>query len=303
MTLLGEYADAQGLLLFPNALPWNMTVVLPTVDDYRKSMPLSRAVGRYENATRTLESISVSDVLFHEFTHGLHHGDQVAAGQRHAPWVVEGLASLFQRCTVRKGRIEVQPGSDLVALQDAVRDKKVHPLTELAAMDHKTFMEDAATCYMQARYVMFQLYREGKLRAFYETYKADYVADPTGMKSLAKTLGKPIKDVDADWRRWVLAQEPPWTPARPPKAHLGVRMGPADGGVRVTGFAPGSAAERAGVLKVNDVIISVAGQATPASRDIVFAVQLCQPGQTVDIEVIRDGRAMTVRQLLGHMME
>jgi serine protease DegS len=99
----------------------------------------------------------------------------------------------------------------------------------------------------------------------------------------------------------VLREEPPWTPAHPPKAHLGVKMQAVEGGVEVLGFLRNSAAERAGRLQIGDVILSVAGQATPLPRDLTAAVQLCRPGETVDIEVIRDGRAMVVKQLLGLM--
>ena len=94
--LLGAYADAQQRLLFPDALQWNVAVVLPTLSDYRRGGPPDDTSGYYNPATRTLTSISMSNVLIHEFTHALHHADQVRAGQRHPVWISEGLATLFQ---------------------------------------------------------------------------------------------------------------------------------------------------------------------------------------------------------------
>jgi hypothetical protein len=280
-----------------------MTVVLPTAADYRKSVRWSKASGMYQGATRTLESISVSDVLLHEFTHGLHHADQVMAGQRHAVWVVEGLASLFQRSTSRDLKITVQPGGDLGPFQETLRQGKAPALADLVAMGPAAFMEKAEACYPTARYLCFYLYRLDKLEAFYEAYKAGYAADRTGAAALEQVLGKPLAEIEKDWQAWVLAQEPPWTPARPPKAHLGVRMEAAEAGVRVTGFLRGSMAERAGALKIDDVILSVAGQATPAPQDLTAAVQSCRPGETVEIEILRRGERTTVRQMLGHVLE
>ena len=301
MGLLGTFADSQRQLLFPRPLPWNVTVVLPTFADYRKPLPRVNAAGHYEAATRVLESISLSDVLLHEFTHALHHADQVRSDQRHAVWICEGLASLFQRSTMREGRLEVLLGRDLAGLQEAVKNRKAPAVAALCAMDQQTFLSDANLCYAQAHYLMFYLNSQGKLKSFYENYKADYAADRTGAAALAKTLGKTLGEAEADWRRWLLEQEPPWTPARPSKALLGVKMEPAEQGVRVAGLIRGSTAESAGQLKVGDTVVSVAGQSTRTPPDLTAAVQTCQPWETIDIEVIRDGRTMLIRQLLSVM--
>jgi hypothetical protein len=301
VALLGSYADQERRALFPEPLLWNMTVVLPTLADYRKSVTQTKVSGYYRQATRTLESISLSDALIHEFTHGLHHSDQASAGQRHPTWVSEGLACLFQRSAIRGGRLEFLPGRDMVVAQQAAGNRKAHSFRQLFAMDHEAFMVDAELCYAEAHYVWFYLYRQGKLREFYDDYKAGYAADPTGVATLAKTLGRSLEEVESDWREWLLRQEPPWTPAHPAKPVLGVRMEAAEAGVLVTGFVPGSVAARAGQIKVGDVVISVAGQSTPTPKDLAAAVQVCQPGETVDVEVIRGDQVMSVKQLLSLM--
>lgn len=297
--MLGPYADAQRSLLFPAPFRWNVTIILPTLRDYRKSRPPAEVSGYYQPATRTLTSMSLSDVLVHEFTHALHHSDQVQVDQRHPVWISEGLATLFQRSRVRAGKIELLPDAGLAVLQESVRQNRVPSLAALCAMDREAFSLDAEACYPHARYVMLYLHRNGKLREFYETYKSHYASDLMGVKALEATLGKPLGEIESDWCRWVLELEPPWKPARPPKTHLGIRMRRVPEGVQVDTFLPGSVAERAKVLQVNDIIISVAGNATPTAQKLAEAVGSCNPGEIVDIEIIRDGRTQVVRHVLG----
>jgi hypothetical protein len=299
--MLGAYMDQQRRFLFRQPLSWNVTVILPTLSDYQRPLATASFAGHYDPATRTLESLSLSDVLVHEFTHALHHGDQVAANQRHPVWICEGLACLFQRSKVREGRLEVLLARDLGSLQDAVRDRKSLSLAALVTTEPEAFMKDAGLCYAEAHYVMFYLHQLGKLKDFYETYKEGYAKDPSGAAALVQTLGKPLDEIEADWREWVLRQQTPWAPAQPTKPLLGVRMEAVAEGVRVTGFVRGSAAERAGQLKFGDIILSVAGQHTPKPTDLTAAVQACHAGETVEIEIVRDGRTLVVKQLLGVM--
>jgi uncharacterized damage-inducible protein DinB len=296
---LAAYLEAQRTCLFPEPLAWNLTVVLPTVADYRTLTPSEKALGHYNPATRTLVSLRLGDVLVHEFTHALHHNDQVSAGQRHPAWIIEGLAMLFQDSEIRDGRVEPRPGFGLETLQAAARENKVRRLAALAEMRAESFSDNAEVAYAHVRFVMLYLHQQGKLRAFYEAYKAGYLADRSGMAAIEKVLEKPIEEVEKDWRAWVLGLEPAWRPGRTPDAHLGVRMEAEEGGVRVGGFVHGSAAQRAGQLKVGDIIVSVGGRPTPAPRDLTAAVQAGRPGETVEIEVIRKGQATIVMQLLG----
>ncbi|MBL7140206.1 MAG: PDZ domain-containing protein [Planctomycetes bacterium] len=302
--LLALYAEAQQRSLFREPLLWNVTVVLPTVNDYRKSSPPREVAGYYNPATRTLTSLTTSDVLIHEFTHALHHSDEVRANQRHPVWLREGLATLFQGSrVVEGGRLEVLPDPSLAMLQGAIRDRGIPPLADLLVMDHRAFTEKAEICYPYVRHIMLYLHQQEKLGTFYEAYKAQYTADVTARKALEATLGQPLEAIEKAWRAWLLAREPPWTPAHPTVAHLGIRMRRAPEGIMVDAFLPGSTAQRAGVLKINDIIVSVAGRATPNARDLAPAVQSCKPGQTIDIEIIRDGQRMVVQHVLGAIRE
>ncbi|MCK4626135.1 MAG: PDZ domain-containing protein [Phycisphaerae bacterium] len=299
--LLGAYHDMQRKTLLPEPLRWNVTIVLPTLKDYRKLVPNIKAYGVYSPKKRTLVSISFSNVLVHEFTHALHHNDQVAANQKHPIWIVEGLATLFQSAgfNPKKGEWKIPIDTGLKVMQKALKEKKAHSLHKLCSMKPKAFMQDAELCYRQVRYVMLYLHRQGKLQQFYKAYKAGYASDQTGVKALEETLGNPLKKIEADWKKWLLAQKPPWRPAHKYRAHLGVRMKQIPAGVKIVGFVRNSSAKRAGLLKVGDIIISLAGQTVQAPNALTAAVRSCKPGQIIEIEVIRKGRTTVIKHLLG----
>lgn len=285
--------------LFPAPLAWNVTVIFPTLNDYRRRTPLAKAAGFYHHPSRTLYSVSLSDVLLHEFTHALHHNDQHLCRQQHALWVVEGLATLFQRCRPTPTGLEPQTDWSLGDLQEAVKAGKACKLADLMTIDQKTFLDQAETHYSQVRWVMMYLCRKDKLAEFYATYKATWSADKTGRKALEKVLGCGLDKIDADWTRWLLELDPPWKPGYTVKAHLGVRMKPGEDGVEITGFLRNSAADKTNLLRPGDVVLAVNGQQTPTPRDLTSAVQACKPGQIVDIEIIRDGKVTTIKQILG----
>ncbi len=299
--LIGDYNDALGKMPFSEPARWNTTVILPTVRDYRRLVRLTGAHGLYNKRSRTLVSISFSNVLIHKFVHALHHNDQVSANQQHPIWLVEGLATLFQSSRLKDGKLKILTDSGLSVIQKAMKENKVCSLGSLCSMSPKAFTKDAKICYPQVRYVMLYLHRLGKLQQFYEAYKAGYSADRTGSKALERTLGKPLKQIEAEWRKWVLSQKPPWRPGYEQRAHLGVRMQKAAEGVNITGFVRNSTAQRAGLLKVGDVIISLAGQSVHSAGDLTAAVQSCKPGHIVDLGVIRDGRTVLIKHVLGLM--
>jgi hypothetical protein len=299
--LVGRHLDAHRLGLFPLPLRWNITVVLPTVADYRKNEAATEtgATGHYHAATRTLTSISLSRILLHELTHALHHHDQVLVGQEHAIWVSEGLATLYESAEIEKGRLVPQVGPNLLEVQEAVGKGQDYPLAELCRMDRAAFRKQNESTYPQVQYLMFYLHEKGKLRDFYNTYKLTYASDPTGAEALAKTLGGPIERAQEAWRGWVRKQPPPWRPGYTTKANLGIRMGRTTEGVRVDGLPRGSAARKVGRLRVGDVITAVGGRPTPTPRALAEAVQAHRPGRTVAIEILRDGRPTIINHVLG----
>ena len=297
--VIEAWHDAHRAELFPGAFDRPVTIVLPTLADYRRLKLPENVGGLYHGASRTLISISISSILGHEFTHALHHHDQLAAGQEHALWAIEGLAMLYQFASVKDGRFDIHLGPMLETVQTDQKNDTLPPLATLLTLERKGFMADATRHYAAARYLTLYLYRKGKLADFYAAYKDGFDDDPTGRAALEKTLNADLKTIETDWAEWIAAIEPPWRSKRRIAAWLGVRMEDAEGGVRITGFVRGSPAGRAKVLKRGDVIVSIAGIPTPGPRELTRAVQTFRPGQTVEVEVIREDRTQTVRQTLG----
>ncbi|MFP3882093.1 MAG: S1C family serine protease [Actinomycetota bacterium] len=69
-------------------------------------------------------------------------------------------------------------------------------------------------------------------------------------------------------------------------------------GAEITTLVEGSAAEESG-LEVGDVIIGFDGVPIVAFLDLVAQVRAHQPGETVDILILRDGEEMTITATLG----
>lgn len=65
-------------------------------------------------------------------------------------------------------------------------------------------------------------------------------------------------------------------------------------GVRIAALAPGGAAERAG-FRVGDVITVLAGRVVRKSSDVISALHLHRPDETLEVRLVRDGAAMSLR--------
>lgn len=79
---------------------------------------------------------------------------------------------------------------------------------------------------------------------------------------------------------------------------LGVRAEAAPQGVRVTRVYPGDPAEAAGML-VGDVIITFQSRRVTSQDQLTELVGQENPGETVRLEILRDGKPMTLRVRLG----
>jgi hypothetical protein len=298
--ILGIYADAEQAMLFHSPLQWNVTILIPKLEDYRRLVPLGdAAAGIYVPTLKILLTNGVHSSLIHEFTHALHHNDQALANQGHPIWITEGLAVLFQQShPALGGTVQMEPGVRIALAKMTVQEGCALPLTELLHKDQPQFMQEAEICYPQAGALMFYLYSQDKLSSFYETYKANYGKDRTGELALTMVLGKDLKDIETDWRQWMLDLKIP----RPPigvVAFLGVKVQPTTNGVQVTSFSRSSSVEREGKIWINDIILSVAGQPTPTPQALQDAIISCPARSIVEIKLSRYGKKMTIQQLLG----
>jgi putative serine protease PepD len=76
-------------------------------------------------------------------------------------------------------------------------------------------------------------------------------------------------------------------------AYLGVAGDEADGGVKVAEVRAGTPAADAGIT-VGDVITSAAGESVSSIADLQKAIDAKQPGDTIEITVLRDGQSKTL---------
>jgi len=89
--------------------------------------------------------------------------------------------------------------------------------------------------------------------------------------------------------------------ARPPRGFLGVRMSSGEfdkPGVGVAQVIPDTGAARAG-LRRGDRILTIDGQPVNDMFDLAGIIASARPGQTVRLEVLRDGKELTIEATLG----
>jgi hypothetical protein len=84
-------------------------------------------------------------------------------------------------------------------------------------------------------------------------------------------------------------------------AYLGTipdMAGGSEGGVRLSGVRPGSPAEAAG-LKAEDILVAIGDMKTPDLQAMTDALRAHKPGDTVELQVLRDGKPVTLTVTLG----
>jgi hypothetical protein len=140
--------------------------------------------------------------LVHEIVHPF-----IAANFPECPsWFNEGLASLYEQCAERDGRILGRTNWRLTGLQTAIRKKKLPAFETLCGTTTRQFYdEDPGTNYSQARYLCYYLQERGLLRKFYTEFRKNHEADPTGYQTLQAVLGtEEMAEFQKRWEAWIL---------------------------------------------------------------------------------------------------
>ncbi len=119
-------------------------------------------------------------------------------------WFNEGLASLYERPSERKGHIIGLPNWRLPNLKKEIRDKTLPELTKLLSTTSDEFYNAEYDAYAYARYLLYYLQEQGKLTEFYGKFLADK-KDLTGKTALEAVLGEKLETFEPKWRKWVLA--------------------------------------------------------------------------------------------------
>ncbi len=122
-------------------------------------------------------------------------------------WFNEGLASLFEYPGERKGHIIGHVNWRLPNLKKEIRAGTLPSFGKLLTTTRDGFYEADWDAYAQARYLVYYLQEQGKLRDFYQKFLADKT-DHTGKTALEAVLGESLDTFEPKWRKWVLALKP-----------------------------------------------------------------------------------------------
>ncbi|MCA9174143.1 MAG: hypothetical protein KDB14_06605 [Planctomycetales bacterium] len=104
-------------------------------------------------------------------------------------WFNEGLASLYEQCQERDGKIWGLTNWRLAGLQRAINADGVPTFRQLCETTTSEFYDDhAGVHYAQARYLCYYLQERGKLQAYYHAFRKNADRDPSGYRTLQKLL-------------------------------------------------------------------------------------------------------------------
>lgn len=121
-------------------------------------------------------------------------------------WFNEGLGSLYEQSAERDGKIVGLTNWRLAGLQRAIAAGRLGTIEALCNTTTGEFYdEDPGTHYAHARYLLYYLQEQGKLRGYYKAFHAARGEDPSGYATLVATLGE--RDMGAfqrRWERWVM---------------------------------------------------------------------------------------------------
>ena len=298
LTKLAEWGDAN---LIPGLLDkgqmerdaW-VVVVLPNRQDFMKWVvaaygpeavgQLSMIAGAYEHDQKRLVSMDLGATLRHEFFHVLHWRDMTRRGQMHPIWIMEGLCSLVEDYdTDKDGNLHPSPSWRSNIVKRLEKLGKLSPIEDVAKLSPLGFSGTRPLAnYAQSRTFFLYLCDQGKLKDWYVEYTGNYREDPSGVKAIEKTLGKPIKDVNKDYRAWVRALAMVPEEIKPGMASLGLEIDAGNGeGPVVMGL------DRRGQgrpdLKLSDIITSIDHRATRDIAELVRVLSAYKPGDTVEV--------------------
>ncbi len=228
--------------------------------------------GMYEHPLRRLVASDIGIVLRHEFTHLMHFGHMERLGQPHMLWVQEGLATLYEVYDLSAdGSIVFLPSARHNQARQLASSRAFVPWAKLVTFSPDQFMAKSQALYPQVR-SMFEYFADtGKLRRWYQRYTETFDKDRTGKLALEEVYGKPLAEIESDWRTWVLKRPAVDVKIDRTDRSLGVEVAAATDGVSVTKLDRRGAAARAGI-RSGDVILAVDSKTVRSPREFLAAV-------------------------------
>lgn len=291
--------------------PW-VIVFLPMPRDYArwalgKFGPGWRQIGgSYSDDEKMLVTQDLGGTLRHEFWHVLHWRDQRRRGQLHPIWIMEGLCSLVEDVEERDGGgMRALPSWRTNMAKRRERSGSMMPWEVLFDRNHRRFVTSSPLAhYAEARSIFLYLAERGKLAAWYAAYVAGFNEDPTGAAAMAEVFGKPLKDVEKDFRAWLralpeIAEEIPRGGATLPFEVEVAAGGGGQGGDGVTIVtSPPSPPRPKRVrgeprppppprLRIRDVVTAIDGQPVRDTGELLRVLSKYSVGDEVEVEYRR----------------
>lgn len=286
--------------------PW-VTVIVPNERDFRRwavsafgpaaLRTFSQIGGSYSHDRKQLVSMDIGGTLRHEFFHALHWRSCGRERQMHAIWVQEGLCSLVEDYDrTPEGGIRIARSWRTNVAHRLARNGGLMDIDELAALPPEQFSSaNPLSNYAQARAVFLFIYESGKLGEWYRTYCETFAEDRSGVKAIEAVFGKPIAQVNEDYKAWVhRLEEVPDTLHRP-RAKLGAET---DAGLGA-GLKVLSVTRAARPLRRGDVIISINGRPVREINEFYRVMGAYEPGETVTVRYKRGDAFSDARIMLS----
>ena len=296
--MLEAQADHLLATLFDDPPGYYVLIAVPTPQDadeyFRRDLSIG---GMYQHTQRTLVARNIGGSLRHEFFHALHYGHMEKLHQLHRLWIQEGLAALYEDYELHEdGGITFQPNERHNTVRARAKAGRLMDWRRLFDLTSDEFMDRAAVLYPQVRSIFRYVAEQGLIVTWYRAYTRSYVRDPSGVVAFEEVFGKPLEDIERDWRRWLASQPMVDVVIARGDASLGIRSGQtnrSNDGVLVTDVLPGSAAETSG-LAVGDVIVAADGRDTRTIRELQIVIGARKVGDFLELRVRRDGRYFTL---------
>jgi hypothetical protein len=253
--------------------------------------------GAYVHDTKRLVAQDLGATLRHEFFHVIHWRSTVRLMEDHPVWIQEGLCSLVEDYEVgadgAAASLKPVPSWRTNISKRLAQGGHLLSIKQVANISREKFTGDRPLAnYAQARTIFLFLFEKHKLKDWYAAYTSGYHEDPTGVKAIEQVFGKPIADVDKDYKAWVHGLPMVAEQIRPGEASLGVDVDPGSGDGPVIAeipndrHGPPNPVRQAG-MKVGDVITAIDGRPTRDLNELVRLLGEHEVGDVVEVSYRR----------------
>lgn len=268
-----------------------VVVLLPTRRDF--DLWAAQALGSragsvggiYDHDRKELVAQNTGATLRHEFLHVLHWRHMARTGKVQPSWIHEGLCSLVEDIeTAADGSITPVASWRTNTVRNMARIGNLPRFADLFGKRADEFVQKRALAnYAAARGLFLFLHQQGKLRAWYGQFVADE-ADETGAAALERVFGKPLAEIEKEFRAWARALPEAPDASRTLKVGFSFDLQEEGDGLKVSTIV---ADRGAGGLRLGDVLFSLDGAPTRDLHDLSRALAGKKPGETVEVEYRR----------------